>query len=334
MASLDDNLDEGLAVDPTLGAPNVDLRSTNSLPLEIPVPSGPRGGPMYAPVSSRGYSLAELAQIGNMPGPGGFAQPFQSISEAELSANQRYPVYGRGVGDLEDINAQTQTWYGNLGRGVVKFAGRAVGTFAQSLTNIPNTISAIKNGDVSNLSGDPDGYEGTIDNWINQMDNFIPTYQSAYAKEHPFRGIIPFTEGSSYFWGEKFLPNLGFMAGAVGGAIVQDVAIGAVTEGIGAFPLIGAQIGKASLYLNKLFAGSNDATKLLKLGTSLGKTEAQLFNLQRLAQLSAAAKVNTGFRYGMAIYGSSLTEAGVESREGYRKIKEELTNAYKFENLG
>ena len=263
MASLDDNLVEGerLQVDPTLGAPNVDLRSTNSLPLEIPVPSGPRSGPMYAPVSNRGYSLAELAQMGNMPGPGGFAQPFQSISEGELSANQRYPVYGRGVGDLEDLNAQQQTWYGNLTRGVVKGVGRAVGTFAQSLTNIPNTISAIKDRDISKLSGDPDGYEGTIDKWIENLDNFIPTYQSAYAKAHPFRGIIPFTEGSSYFWGEKFLPNLGFMAGAVGGAIVQDVAIGAVTEGVGAIPLVSSQIGKASLYLNKLFAGSNDATK-------------------------------------------------------------------------
>ena len=63
MASLDDNIVEGerLPVDPTLGAPNVDLRSIESLSLEIPVPSGARGGPMYAPVSSRGYSLAELA---------------------------------------------------------------------------------------------------------------------------------------------------------------------------------------------------------------------------------------------------------------------------------
>ena len=332
MASLDDNLMEGerLQVDPTLGAPNVDLRSTNSLPLEIPVPSGPRGGPMYAPVSNRGYSLAELAQMGNMPGPGGFAQPFQSISEGELSANQRYPVYGRGVGDLEDLNAQQQTWYGNLTRGVVKGVGRAVGTFAQSLTNIPNTISAIKDRDISKLSGDPDGYEGTIDKWIENLDNFIPTYQSAYAKAHPFRSFIPFTEGSSYAWFEKFLPNLGFMAGAVSGAIVQDVAIGAVTEGVGAIPLVSSQIGKASLYLNKLFTGSNDATKVLAIGASLGKTGTQLLN----AELSAAARLNTGFRYAMAIYGSSLTEAGVESREGYRKIKEELIDAYKFDNLG
>ena len=127
-----------------------------------------------------------LARMGNMPGPGGFAQPFQSISEGELSANQRYPVYGRGVGDLEDLNAQQQTWYGNLTRGVVKGVGRAVGTFAQSLTNIPNTISAIKDRDISKLSGDPDGYEGTIDKWIENLDNFIPTYQSAYAKAHPF----------------------------------------------------------------------------------------------------------------------------------------------------
>jgi hypothetical protein len=39
------------------------------------------------------------------------------------------------------------------------------------------------------------------------MDNWIPTYQSAFAKANPYRTIIPFTEGSSYFWGEKFLPE-------------------------------------------------------------------------------------------------------------------------------
>jgi hypothetical protein len=274
MASLDNELldDKRLPVDPTLGAPNVDLRSTNSLQLEIPVPSGPNAGPIFAPVSNRGYSLAELAQMGNMPGPGGFAQPFQSISEGELAANQRYPVYGRGVGDLEDLNAQQQTWYGNMARGVIKGVGRLAGTFAQSLTNIPNTISAIKNGDISKLSGDPDGYEGTIDKWVENMDKALPTYQSAYAKAHPYRGIIPFTEGSSYFWGEKFLPNLGFMGGAVLGAAVQDVAIGLATEGVGELPLVGAQIGRASLYLNKLFTGTNDAEKLVKLGTALGKT--------------------------------------------------------------
>lgn len=337
MASLDNNLvgDDHLPMDPTLGAPNVDLRSTNSLPLEVPIPSGPRSGPMFAPVSNRGYSLAELTQMGNMPGPGGFAQPFQSISEGELMANQRYPVYGRDKGDLEDLNARQQTWYGNMARGIVKGVARAVGTFSQTLTAIPNTISAITNGDISKLSGDPDGYEGTIDNWMENVDKWVgTTYQSAYAKAHPYRGIIPFTEGSSYFWGEKFIPNLGFMAGAVTGAAIQDVAIGAMTEGVGAFPLIGAQLGKASLYLNKLFTGTNAAERLVTIGTALGKTEQQLLNLERLAQLSAAAKLNTGFRYGAAIYTSSMVEAGTESRDGYRKIKEDLIGQYQLEHLG
>ena len=77
-------------------------------------------------------------------------------------------------------------------------------------------------------------------------------------------------------------------------------------------------------YLSKLFTGTNDAERLLAIGTGLGKTEQQLLNLERLAQLSAAAKVGNGFRYGMAIYGSSLLESGVEARDGYRKIKEDL----------
>jgi len=343
MASLTDELmnDERLSMDPNLGSPVVPIGSPKTLPLDI----REGGGPMNIPVSRRGYSIAELEQLGQMPGPGGFGQTFGYIPQSELLANQRYPVYGRDLGDLEDINAQTQSWYGNLARGVIKGVGKTAGTFAQSLTNIPNTISAIKNRDISKLSGDPDGYEGVIDGWMNNLDKWMPTYQSAYAKAHPYLGIIPGAEGSSYFWGEKFIPNLGFMAGSVLGAAAQDVAIGLVTEGIGEIPLVAAQVGKASLYLNKLFSAEtamgrvlgaknlSQLTRLENLATDLNKSEKFILNMNKAAQLAAAARVNNGFRYGMAIYGSSLTEAAVEAREGYRKIKDELINQYKFDNF-
>ena len=343
MASLVDELidNKHLPMDPNLGAPIVPIGSPESVPLDI----REGGGPMNIPVSRRGYSIAELEQLGEMPGPGGFAQTFGYIPQSELLANQRYPVYGRDLGDLEDINAQTQSWYGNLTRGVVKFAGKLAGTYAQSLTNIPNTISAITNGDISKLSGNPDGYEGVIDGWMNNLDKWMPTYQSAYAKAHPYRSFIPFTEGSSYAWFEKVIPNLGFMAGSVLGAATQDVAIGLATEGIGEIPLVAAQIGKASLYLNKLFSAEtamgrvlgaknlSQLTRLEDLATDLNKSEKFVLSLNKTAQLAAAARVNNGFRYGMAIYGSSLTEAAVEAREGYRKIKDELVNQYKFDNF-
>jgi hypothetical protein len=344
MAILDNELmdDNRLPLDPTLGGPVVPMGSPDLLNVDYVT----SGGPITAPVSPKGLTLEQLSEVANMPGPGGFAEPFGYIPQSELIANQRYPVYGREVGDLEDINAQDQTALGNLGRGLIKFAGRTTGSFAEGMFTIPNLISSVKSGDKSKLSGDPNGIEGTIDGWMESMDNFIPTYQSAYAKAHPFRGIIPFTEGSSYFWGEKFLPNLGFMAGSFASAAVQDVVVGAATGAIGELPLVASQLGKASLYLNKLFSAESvvgravgatklsQLTRLRQLGEELGKSPSQMVALEKLAQMSAAVSLGNKARYGMAVLGSAMNEAGMEGRNGYKMIKEELINQYKFDHFG
>ena len=221
-----------------------------------------------------------------------------------------------------------------------------VGTFAQSLANFPNAIDAARSKDISELSGDPDGYEGSIDTWMKNINEELPNYASKYVQENPFLSAIPFMKGNAYWWGEKFMPNLGFMVGAIGGAVAQDIAIGAVTEGIGELPLVAAQIGKASLYLNKLFSAETAAGRALgatqlsklgrleKLGEQLGKTEGQMLKVNELARLSAAADLGKGFRTTTAILGSAMTEAGVESRNGYSMVKDELTNQYKLTHAG
>lgn len=301
------------------------------------------GGALFAPVEHKEFSLDELRQIKTGPSTQGFGKTFTAAPQSELLANQRYPVYQRGV-DLENVYGLQQSWYQQLGNGVAKLGANIVGTFAQSMTNIPNTISAAKNADFAKLSGDPDGYEGTIDNWMRNMDDVFPNYMTRYERDHPFKTMIPFTRGSANWWGGKFLPNIGFMIGAVGGAAVQDLAVGIVTEGIGEIPLVASQVGKAALYLNKLFSAETKlgrvlgATELTSLGrvtelaNTLGKTETQILNMTKLAQLSAAAKVNSGFRYGMAVVGSAMTEAGVESRDAYRQVKDDLTKQYVAEN--
>ena len=67
----------------------------------------------------------------------------------------------------------------------------AVGTFAQSFTNIPNTVSALRNGNMSDLAGDPDGYEGSIDNWLKNMEDYLPNYITREEKLHPYKAMIP-----------------------------------------------------------------------------------------------------------------------------------------------
>jgi hypothetical protein len=262
--------------------------------------------------------------------------PFSMVSKSELMANQRYPLYERGV-DLENIYGLQQSGLAQIGNGLIKAGALALGSFGQSFATIPNTISALRSKDLSSgiaeLSG-KDGYEATIDTWTKNIEDYFPNYVTRYEKERGLSTAIPFTYGSANFWGDKIIKNTGFMVGAIGGALVQDAAIGALTEGIGAVPLVAAQIGRASLYLNKLFAGANKVDRVLDLARAAGKSGQTLLNIERLGQLAAAQKINNGFRYTMSVYGSARTEAAIESRESYNTIKEQLIGDYRLENYG
>lgn len=318
------------------------LPSTSSAPVKINSGGIPAGGNPPSTDTYRGATEKDLIALGERTGTpfGKIDSPTSMIPTSELLANQRYPVYQRGV-DLENIYAQQQSWYSKLANSGIKFGINAGGTFAQKLSDIPNTISAIRNRDITELAGDPEGYEGTIANFMNNMENKFPNYLSKYERENPWAGAIPFTEGSANWWGENVLKNLGFMAGAVSGAVAEDAVIGAVTGGIGAIPVVGAQlaklgskIGQASLYLNKITAGTNKLDEVLDLANSLGKTEQQLDKIKNLAYASQAAKLGSSARLGAAVFGSAMTESKIEGVNGYRTIVEELTNQYKLEHLG
>jgi len=279
--------------------------------------------------SIEGLDASQLSKLAKLPGQGGGAN---LIPLSEVAANKRYNTYVRGM-DLENIYGMQQSAWAQLGNSAVKMAGLAAGTFAQSFATIPNTISAFKNGTTA-LSGGPDSYEAAIDDWTKNLEDYFPNYYTRKEKENPYLAIVPFMPGSANFWGDKIIKNLGFTAGAIGGALVQDAIIGAATEGIGAAPLVASQLGKASLWLNKLYAGSTKVDKVLDLAKTVGKTEQQILNIKRLGEIAAGTKVTNGFRYGMGIYGSSRTEAAIEARDGYRQVKDELIKEYKSQNPG
>src|SRR6185436_135764 len=324
-------LDNTISDDNNISLPAPEIGSPSLSQLNPNLVSEPIG---LGSSLKKGLSLKELSDAAKSSATlGGFLSSPSSISKKELLENQRYPVYQRGL-DLENIYALQQPWYKRLANGTIKMGATAVGTFAQGFATIPNTISALKTGDVSKLSGEPDGYEASIDTWLKNLEDNFPNYYSRYEKSHPYRSMVPGFTGSANFWGDKIIKNLGFTAGAIGSAIIQDAIIGAVTEGLGEIPLVANQIGKASLYLNKLFTGTNKLDDVLTLAQQLGKSEKTILNLEKLGQLSAAAQINSGFRYGASLYGASRTEAAIEARDGYKTVKDELTRQYKLEHAG
>jgi hypothetical protein len=288
------------------------------------------GGGGSANKSIEGLDGSQLSKIAKLPGQGGGAN---LIPLSEVVANKRYNTYVRGM-DLENIYGMQQSAWSQLGNSVVKMAGLGVGTFVQGFATIPNTISALKNGKFADLSGGPDSYEAAIDDWTKNLEDYFPNYYTRKEKESPFLAMVPFMPGSANFWGDKIIKNLGFTAGAIGSALVQDAIVGAVTEGVGAAPLLASQLGKASLWLNKLYAGSTKVDRVLDLASAVGKTEKQILNIKRLGEIAAGTKVTNGFRYATGIYGSSRTEAAIEARDSYRQVKDELIKEYKSQNPG
>jgi hypothetical protein len=282
--------------------------------------------------SKTGLTIDQLSSFSKMPSSAPtFASPMQMVPGSELDENKRYDLYLRDR-NLENIYGLQQSALSQWGNAAVKFAATAVGTFAMQFSTIPDAISAIKKGSVSELSG-KDGYKSDTDMFLRNMEDAFPNYMTDYEKEHPYLAMVPFATGSANFWGNMVLKNLGFTAGAIGGAFVQDLAVGAITGGIGEIPLLASQIGRASLYLNKVFAGTNKVDKVLDLARALNKSEQTILNIKNLAYAAESAKIINGARFGLAMYGSTATESAVESRDGYRQIKEELTRQYKLEHF-
>jgi hypothetical protein len=287
-----------------------------------------------AGVGKTGLNIDQLSEFSGLrTNQSSFSSPVQMVPRSELLANQRYTTYQRNV-DLENIYGLQQSWYDQLGNGIVKMGGIGVGTFLQGFATIPNTISAIKNGKLSNLSGGVDGYESAIDNWTKNLEDIFPNYYTREEQKNPYLAMVPFAPGSANFWGDKVIKNLGFTAGAIGSAVAQDAAIGLVTEGIGAIPLVAGQIGRASLFLNKIFAGTNNVEKALDVAKAAGVAADKILDVKKLGEIAAYTKVADGFRYGMSIYGSARTEAAIEARDSYRTVRENLLRQYKLENAG
>lgn len=290
------------------------------------------------PVSTAGGgSLAEIAQI-NIPNTHDANSPFQIVTKGELIANKKYPMYERGV-DLENIYGLNQNFAKQLGSGLVKGVGVMLGTFAQGFTDIPNTISAIKNKDFSKLSGDPNGFEGNVDRLVNNLEDLFPNYMTRQERDHPYLAMIPGFAGSANFWGNSVIKNLGFTAGAIANAFVTDLVVGAVTGGVGAIPLVASQytkfaskIGKLNIYLSELLSDGSKAGKFIENIKTLGLAAEKEAAFIGFAETKFGKKFLTetgkGLSYGLKLWTSAQTEAGVEGRQAYKTIKEELTQHY------
>lgn len=250
------------------------------------------------------------------------------------SITKRYDAYNPYL-DNEEIAAQNQSALKQALNGIIKGGIFAATTFAEGLMSIPDQIRGLSGGNVYKNE-----VAEQLDEWRENSEDYFPNYVSKWQKEHPFASAIPFSGGAANFWFDKVVKNAGFTVGAIGSAVLTDAAVGAVTEGIGEIPLVANQIGKASLYLNKLFSTSKKALGvaddglevLLNQAREVGQNENAVLTLRGLSTVASRNKIKDNVRYMATLWGSAHTEAAIEARDGYKRLKEDLIAQYQDEN--
>lgn len=317
-----------------LQLPDVDLRSPKLTNIDFNLGNEPFGFGDATP-KFNGVAWGEMYTAAPQIS---FDQPFSTVSGKTLLENQRYPFYERDV-DLENVNALMQPWYKQVGNGLIKGGIGFIGGFTESMMTIPDTVSAVKNGDVTKLWG-KDGVEEEMSGWVRKMEDTFPNYVSKYERDHPIKSI--FGSGFANFLGDGVLKNIGTIGGFVTGALAQDAAVGFLTEGLGAMPLLIGQggkvanaIGKFSLRLNKALTGTNDVEKFLnrlEKITVLGAEEVSA--VKAMGELAASARINKGFRYALAQYGTARTMGAIDARETYEQVHNQLFEDYKLKHNG
>lgn len=302
--------------------PGVELQSSSNLSVENAM-----GNPneAVAPSLMQGYLLSKSTD------PYKYADIANNSVAVPLIPTLRYTSDALGY-DYRDLNLEYKygdkypalSFFNNMG----KFGANLLGAFAQGIATIPFAIKSIKEGDPEVFF--TNDMTNELGQWIQDLETSMPSYKTEYQDNHPFlSAFTPWNfKAFSGTWGDV-VKNLGFTAGSIAYAVVQDAAVGAATGGGGAIPLIGmqlAKVGKWASTLGKGVQGFNEAGQNIKLAR----------NAVNIA--STLTTASNRLRYGTKLLTSALSEGAIEANQTYRHLRETLRqdfiNKYGFEPSG
>lgn len=181
----------------------------------------------------------------------GLAQTF--VPDAEVPVGMQLAAAGYGestyddaiqnvsqLEDIQDIRAQEQPWYAQLGAGMGKGVALAATTFLDGTIGL---VTGIVEGIGAKISGDSWG-DSVAKLWNNEVSNgladlnknleeWLPNYRTYEELENPWYKNL----GTMNFWADNVIKNLGFTVGAFysGGAWNKALkAVGALKGAMGA----------------------------------------------------------------------------------------------------
>lgn len=238
----------------------------------------------------------------------------------------KFENYAGAIGN-EDRLAREQTWYEQAGYGLLKNA-RKLGNYALDATvgTVAGVISSISSGTLDGFYDNE--ISKTLDDWNTQLDYKLPNY---YSDEQKSKGILG-SALTANFWFNDVAGGLAF----VGGALLPDIAIAALTGGASAPGSI-ARIGLKGT-LKGLAKEAVDPTNYLK--------EAKFINrLDDLGRIDKGADIIRGYqksqflktssdvlKTGVFLGRSSGFEAGMEARHNFKDAMDEYFMTFEDKN--
>jgi len=314
----DPNAEAGRVVN---NLPNVAPPTAPNLLFDNTAPTGPNGqskvNPMYALYINTLKNQNAKQEFLSTP-------YYTNQKVAERYSNNESGGYHPYDMNLENWYGENQSWLNQWGNRFAKLGTKALGSFANSMMDIPNMISAVGAGKLDKM------WDNTTNNWATDLMDWseknLPNYETNWEREHPFANLTPFIGNSGNGWG-KVLENLGFTIGAVGGAVAEDLIVGAMTGGVGEVPVAAMQINKAVYKLGKLINLGED---------TLGGLKASIKSADDIVKgLKGIDRLNYAFRkglWGANMITSGIGEAAFEAIDSYRALNKDLQQQFYEEN--
>lgn len=252
------------------------------------------------------------------------AAPYETPINTRLKDTQRYNDSEFGF-DINNPNIEYQygdrqsalsKWKNN----VIKFGGNIIGSFLEGMATLPLVVDAAASGNIDKIENND--LTNSVTEWLDNLETQFPNYETSYQRDHPILNYIPGFGNLGDSWG-GVLKNLGYTVGAIGSAIVTDMAVGAVTGGIGETPLLGTQITKIAGSIGKIFGAGTEQvqsfTKLIQGGKNIEEA---------LSSMSRTAKVIDKTRYGLSLFTSAAAEAQVEANQLAHTLDNDLKKQF------
>jgi hypothetical protein len=257
--------------------------------------------------------------------PNPLQQPYYTnLENAERYLDSDYGGYHPYDINQENWFGENQGWFTQTGNRVGKFAIKAFGSFANALMDIPNAVNAIAEGNIDKMWDNP------TNNWATDMMDWseknLPNYETNWEREHPFANLIPFYGNAGNGWGKVF-ENLGFTVGAIGGALVEDLAVAAVTGGVGEIPLAAMQINKAVYNIGKVLGAGKDAMDALR--AQIKSADEIVKGLRGIDRFNYAVRQGL---WGANMITSGFAEAAFEGIESHKTLANDLKKEFLEDN--